>query len=72
LCPVALYQYQWKIQCKIVRSLAVNLAGVGFRASTQPTGAAALIYWVKVAKSVVVTRGFSPLLPNNLVTATVT
>ena len=36
-----------------------------------PTGAAALIYGVKVAKSVVVTRGLSPLLPNDLVAITV-
>jgi hypothetical protein len=31
---------------------------------------AALIDWVKVAKSVAVTRGLSPSLPNDLVTAT--
>jgi len=38
---------------------------------TRPSSAAALIYWVKVAESVVVTRGLSPLLPNDLGMATV-
>jgi hypothetical protein len=32
---------------------------------------AAFIRWVKVTKSVVVTRGLSPLLPNDLGMATV-
>ena len=37
---------------------------------TASSSAAALIHWVKVAKSVVVTRGLSPLLPDDLVTTT--
>ncbi|RFP59139.1 MAG: hypothetical protein BJG00_009975 [Limnothrix sp. CACIAM 69d] len=37
----------------------------------QPSGVAGSIHWVKGTKPVVVTRGLSPLLPNELVTATV-
>ncbi len=36
-----------------------------------PTGVTGIMHWVKVAEPVVVTRGLSPLLPNDQVTVIV-